>query len=536
MYSGVNDPEQWVLPSVIEEQAARRGHSPAISMVNGETLTYAQLADAASRVAGFYVSLGVEPGDRIAIMAPNGLDFTCAWAGAGRLGVTAVLLNTELMGSFLEHPLVDSAPGILVIHEAWLDRLADLDEALSSIRHVVVVGQSIPTNPAWIAFDRWRDASPFRGNLPKASDIACIMYTSGTTGAPKGVLMPHAHCFLFGLGVVENLSVTPDDHYYICLPLFHANGLLMQLGAVLIAGCGATIRERFSGTAWLSDIRSSGATVTHSLGAISAFVMAQPERPDDRTHRLRLIFSAPNHPDHESAWRDRFGIAEVVGGYGMTESNIPLYGDRNDPRPGTCGKVWARCFEVEIRDPDTDLPVPLGEVGEIMVRPRIGQAFMAGYNGLPDKTVEAWRNLWFHTGDAARMADDGYVTLVDRIKDCIRRRGENISAPHVEEVLAALPGVAEVAAFAVPSDVRGGEDEIMLAVVRLPASSIGPQEVQAHARDHLPRFAQPRYLAFVEALPKTGTEKVRKVELRRIGLTPDTIDLENKPFERTGLS
>jgi crotonobetaine/carnitine-CoA ligase len=525
MYSGVEDPRQWVLPRVIEEQATERGDGPVAAMVGGGALTYRQLRDQAASVAGFLAGMGAGLGDRIAIMLPNGLDFIRAWAGAGRLGATAVLLNSELMGGFLAHPLTDSAPRILIIERDWLPRLAGLGASLATIERIVVVGEG-PVDAGLTPFDGWRAVAPYDGPFPAASDIACIMYTSGTTGPPKGVLMPHAHCFLFGLGVVENLEVTTQDHYYICLPLFHANGLLMQLGAVLIAGARATIRDRFSGSAWLGDIRRCGATLTHCLGAISAFVIAQPEGARDRDHQLRLMFTAPNHPDHESAWRERFGIPEVIGGYGMTESNIPLYGDRRDPRPGTCGRVYDRCFEVEIRDPQTDLPVPRGEVGEIMVRPRIGQAFMAGYNGLPDRTVEAWRNLWFHTGDAARMADDGYVTFVDRIKDCIRRRGENVSAADIEAAIARLPGVAEVAAFAVPSDVRGGEDEIMLAIVRLPGATLGAAEVQAFARGQMPRFAQPRYLEFMDTLPKTVTEKVRKLELRNAGVTARTLDLE----------
>lgn len=523
VYSGVDDPREWVLARALQEQAERAGDTVAVRMTSGEALTYAELAEQSARVATMLSGLGLAAGDRVAIMASNSLDFVRVWAGVQRLGAAAVLLNPELMGDFLLHPLSDATPDLLVIDAGLLDRFETLQALLPSLDRVVVIGDA-PNGHA--AFNDWRIASPYEGPFPTASDIACIMYTSGTTGAPKGVLMPHAHCFLFGLGVIENLGITEADRYYICLPLFHANGLLMQFGAVLISGASATIKDRFSASSWLSDIRACGATVTHSLGAISAFVLSRPEKASDRDHQLRLLFSAPNHPDHDRAWRDRFGIAEVVGGYGMTESNIPLYGDRNDPRPGTCGKVYGRCFEVEIRDPETDLPVPVDEVGEIMVRPRIGQAFMAGYIHLPEKTVEAWRNLWFHTGDAGRMAEDGYVTFVDRIKDCIRRRGENVSAADIEAVISRLPGVVEVAAFAVPSGVDGGEDEIMLAIVAHPDRPVSAEQVATHSAAAMPRFAQPRWIDFVPTLPKTSTEKVRKAELRAAGITPNAIDLE----------
>lgn len=519
MFSGVSDHVRWTFPAVVEEQAEACGDAPFVTMTTGEVLAYRQLRDDAARIAGMLAAAGAGPGDRIALLLPNGIDFLRAWAGIGRLGATAVILNSELTGCFLTHPLVDSAPSIVIVDAQYLSRL---DPALLDVCTIMVAGGSDENfGPD---FERWCNAEPLDAPLPGPADIACIMYTSGTTGAPKGVLMPHAHCFLFGLGVVENICVAADDHYYVCLPLSHANGLLMQLGAVLIAGATATVRERFSASAWLADLRRSGATLTNTLGAISAFVIAQPAGDADRKHALRAIVSAPNHPDHEAAWRERFGIDDVVGGYGMTEVNIPLYGRLGEARPGTCGRAYKR-FEVIIADPATDIPVGAGEVGEIMVRPRMPNGFMAGYVNLPDKTVEAWRNLWFHTGDAGRMDADGYITFVDRIKDCIRRRGENISATDIERTLIELPGVKEVAAFAVPSDIPGGEDEIMCAIVPWDGTVIDPAMLAAHAIERIPRFAQPRFIEFMGSLPLTSTEKVKKSDLRARGVTPDTLDL-----------
>lgn len=521
MYSGISDQRRWTFPFVIAEQAALLGDSPFVTMTTGETLSYRQLRDDAAKVGGMLAAAGARAGDRIALMLPGGLDFLRAWAGIGRIGATAVILNSELTGSFLTHPLVDSAPSILIIDAQYASRLDDM--ATSGIREIFVAGAV--EAPAGQNFDQWRSATVVDAPLPGAADIACILYTSGTTGAPKGVLMPHAHCFLFGLGVVENMGVTADDHYYVCLPLSHANGLLMQLGAVLIAGATATVRARFSASAWLPDLHRSGATVTNMLGAISAFVIAQPSGELDRGHKLRAIASAPNHPDHDAIWRERFGIADILGGYGMTEINIPLYGRRGEVRPGTCGRPYER-FEVRIAEPETDIPVDPGVVGEILVRPLVPHGFMAGYLRLPDKTVEAWRNLWFHTGDAGRMDTEGYVTFIDRIKDCIRRRGENISATDIERTLAELPGVREVAAFAVPSDIPGGEDEIMCAVVPDVDVLIDPAALAAHAKARMPRYAQPRYIEFLTDLPRTATEKIRKAELRERGVTSATLDLQ----------
>jgi crotonobetaine/carnitine-CoA ligase len=184
---------------------------------------------------------------------------------------------------------------------------------------------------------------------------------------------------------------------------------------------------------------------------MSQFVIAQPPSRDERDHSLRVICPVPNPAPHERAWRERFAIPEVVTAYGMTEVNIPLYGRLGTSRPGTAGRVLERWFEVEVRDPDTDDRLAAGQVGEIMVRPRVPFGFMSGYAGLPEATVAAWRNFWFHTGDSGAMEQDGWVTFVDRTKDCIRRRGENISSYEVESAVAGLEGVAEVAAYAVPA-------------------------------------------------------------------------------------
>lgn len=520
MYSEVDNPLHWVLPAVLAEQAERRGDHPFVAMIGGETLTYAAMHREAGQVAGMLARLGIGAGDHVALMLSNSLDFLRAWFGVTRLGAVAVLLNTELTGAFLAHPINDSAPRALIIDPIFYPRLDDIRATLHPIAHILVTDAARSGG-----FGGWREAPAYSGPMPGASDIACIMYTSGTTGAPKGVLMPHAHCFLFGYGTVDNLAVTADDHYYICLPLSHANGLLMQLGAVLIAGISATIRDRFSASAWIDDVCSSGATLTNTLGAINAFIVAQPKTDRDRDHRLRALLASPNHPDHERVWHERYAIADVVSGFGMTEVNIPLYGAPGDPRPGACGKPYARFFEVAIRDPETGREMAVDETGEICIRPKAPNGFMAGYHGLPEKTVEAWRDLWFHTGDAGRTDADGYVYFIDRIKDCIRRRGENISATDIEMSFADIPGIDEIAAYPVPSEIPGGEDEIMLAIVCHPGASVSPAEIVAHAGRRMPRYAQPRYVDFVTSLPKTSTEKVRKADLRKAGVTPATVDL-----------
>ncbi|RYF31506.1 MAG: long-chain fatty acid--CoA ligase [Comamonadaceae bacterium] len=518
-FTGVADPSRWVLPAALAEQAERQPNATWIETTDGDRCTFAEAWRDARQVATWLARLNVEPGERVALMMGNHLDFIRAWMGLGVLGAPAVLLNTELHGAFLQHQLRNSGARIAIIDA---DHLASFEVAageVPALEHIVVAGAvpGLTGRLRRIAWEEWKEAPPHDGPLPRASDISCVMYTSGTSGPAKGVLMPHAHCALYGIGTLRTVSLTAQDRYYITLPLFHANGLLMQLGATLLAGIPAILRRKFSASRWLKDVQRHGATVTNLLGSTAAFVVAQPQRPDDSGHRLRALCVGPNLPAHEAAFRQRFCIPAVVSGFGMTEVNIPVWGRMDRSCPGAAGWVHDEHFEVIIADPETDREVPRGQLGEILVRPKVSFGFMAGYLGTPERAVEAWRNLWFHTGDAATMNEEGLLTFVDRIKDCIRRRGENISASEVEAQLSGCKGVAEIAAYAVPSEIPGAEDELMLAIVPIPGAQLHVESLVAHADHVLPRFAQPDYVRLVNELPRTATGKVQRAELRKAG-------------------
>lgn len=531
MYDKLRDQQHWVLPEVLAFQAEARGEQPYVTMVDGDILTYSQARADADRVAGFLAGLDVAPGDTVAVFAAGGLDYIRIWLGLGRLGAILVALNTDLKGAFLTHQLQNAAARLVIIDPAFVPALAEIADALPELGTVVLTGQSAGEpvgGRRMIAFAGWRAAAPYAGPMPGYRDIAAIIYTSGTTGPSKGVLIPQAHAYLFGLGMIDNHAMTEADRFYVTMPLFHVNALYLQLYSTLIAGASAVLRPRFSASNWLADVRRHRITITNLLGSLAAFIFATPPGPEDRDHCLRVIHSAPNPPEHDRIWRDRFGLPEVMSGFGMTEVNLPIYGPMGRVRPGTAGVVYGRYFEVEIRDPETDQPLPPGSVGEIMVRPRVPFGFMAGYHRMPDKTVEAWRNFWFHTGDAGIMDADGYFTFLDRIKDCIRRRGENISSFEVEEAILRLPGVREVAAFAVPAAMVGGEDEVMIAVVTDPAAGIAASAIAAFAEQALPRFAQPRFIEVVESLPRTPTAKIQKNKLRQRGLGPGVWDREKQ--------
>lgn len=515
-----DDPQRWALPTILSQVAERQGEQAWVTDETGRSLTFRQACDGAARAAGFFQSLGIQKADRVAMFVSNGIDFVLAWLGLGRAGMVSVMINTELRGDFLLHQLKDSGVQSIVVDADLLPVLTEVLPRAPQLRNIVVVGAaSLPAIEGRnsLAWEAHQQAAPCASSAPNGSEIACIMYTSGTSGPSKGVLMPHAHCTLYGIGSIKCLQLTPEDRFYICLPLFHANGLLMQLGATICAGIPAFIRRRFSASGWLEDIRKHRLTVTNLIGTTQAFVVTQPPTPNDRDHELRAVLSSPNVPQHEAILRERFGVRDVVSGFGMTEVNIPIWGRLGHPAPGAAGWTHEEHFEVQIVDPETDAPMPSGQVGEIIVRPRVPFGFMAGYFNAPEKTVEAWRNLWFHTGDAGVMDATGLVTFIDRIKDCIRRRGENISATQVEDIVCELPGVAEVAAYAVPSDLPGGEDEVMLAVVEQPGAAVDCAVMVRMAAERLPRFAAPRYVKIVPELPKTATGKVKRAALRTAG-------------------
>lgn len=515
----------WTLPTVLARRAVSRPTHPALIDADGRALTYTDLLDAARRTAGFIAAHGIGRGDPVGVLLPNRAAWVETWAALGWLGAVTVAIHPELRGGFLRDALRLAGCRALIVDADALPAvravLAELDEPPL----LIVEGAGSAVDPGTIAYPgRHAHAARIGPATVAPQDPAMILYTSGTSGQAKAVLMPHAHCYLFGLGTCVHLDLGADDRYYVALPLHHANGLLMQVYACLIAGATAVLAGRYSATRWRAEIAACGATHTNLLGATAAFVLAQPADASDREHRLRVLGLAPTPPGLVDALSTRYGIARVVGVYGMTEVNIPLYTARDGSSPdGSCGRVWAEHFEVAVVDPDDDRPRAPGEVGELVVRPRTAAGFMAGYVGQAAATVEAWRNLWFHTGDAVRMDAAGNVFFVDRIKDVIRRRGENLGSAQVEAALTDLPGVAEVAALARPAPGLGAEDELVLVVVCADGAQPDAAAIHAWCARNLPRHAQPDWVDFAPALPKTPTGKVMKRALREAGLSPQAV-------------
>jgi crotonobetaine/carnitine-CoA ligase len=474
-----------------------------------ESWTYAELWREVRRVAGGLADLGVGPGTRVALLLDNGPRFLTAWFAVTLLGGVEVPVNTAFHGDALRYVIDQSGSEVAIVEDHYADRLT----VAGALR--VVLADAPPTVPG-LATVRWSelDGEP-ADTFDDTTAPAAIMYTSGTTGRSKGVVLPHRYFLLMAAANVRAMRLTEDDAYYTCLPLFHGMAQLSGTMAPLVAGARVAIAPRFSASAFWSDCRRYEVTGFGAIAAMTSMLFNREPTEEETTHRVRFTFAVAIPAAIERQFTERFGV-RVVNGYGITEAGQVTYQPYDEPRPGSCGRA-VPLYDLEIHD-ERDHPVPAGTPGEIVVRPRQNSAMMVGYHAMPEATLAAFRNLWLHTGDLGRLDADGYLYFVDRGKDAIRRRGENISSLEVEAAAAKHPGVVEVAAYPVPSAL--GEDDVMLAAVV--AGAVTAADLHAHCVAELPRFAVPSYIRLVPELPRTPTQKVEKYRLRAEGITPDT--------------
>ena len=524
----VTDKSGWVVGKVLAEQARTKGDAPFIQFEDGPMHSYAMAHELSNRVGNGFAGIGVGFGDNVAVMLNNRLEYLWTWFGLSRIGAVHVGINTALKGNFLTHVLGNTRSRIGFFEPEYLPWLADIEDDVPDLQTVYVPGDIYDTDnlPAFKrievrCFDEIMAGGPEEiGVGISYRDVGMIMFTSGTTGPSKGALMPHGHLYLFGLCMKTHLGMTTADHYYIPMPLFHAQGILMQLYATLITGSSAVLTRQFRATTWIDDIRKHKATLANLLGVMNDFVLRQPAKNTDTDNNLRIVSAVPVTNETLENLRTRFAIPKFNEIFGMTECNLPVCRPIDAPDEAGCsGKVWDEYFEVIIADPETDEEVPMGEVGEILVRPKEAYCFMQGYNGMPERTVETWRNFWFHTGDAGRMDKRGFIWYIDRIKDTIRRRGENISSFEVEAVFLEHPAIAEVAAVAVKAE-EGGEDEVLACIVLADgAEAPVPEDLLDFCTPRMPYFAVPRYIEYVTEIPTTPTAKIQKNKLRDRGLS-----------------
>ncbi len=506
--------EKWrVVPDRLRYWAASDPDRPFFRC-EGRWYSFAEADFISAAVAGGLRERGIRQGDRVAVLLPNCEDNVFAILALARLGAIQVPLNIYLRGEFLRHQLADCEAKALITDPAGLAEWARIRHELPGLSLTVVSAHDGCAHDDVIAFGDLRNSDAAPGHVViHPRDTLAIMYTSGTTGPSKGCVLSHGYYMFLPRGWFANDWYRPDDRLLTATPLFHISSQGMTLMSALLGGMPLTLLPAFSASGFMHECRTAGATAAFGVGPMGAAILATPHTPADRDHDLRVAIFPPMTAPARAEFTCRFGVPVVSDGYGQTECNpitqSPLA--EQSPQTGSIGRPvpW---LDVRLVD-DDDMPVPPGAAGEIVVRPREPGVMFDGYWNNPQATVAVSRDLWHHTGDIARLGDDGYFIYVDRKKDSMRRRGENVSSVELENAIARHPRIAAAATHAVPSPL--GEDDIKAWIVLADgAEEFGPEELHRFFAASLPYFAIPRYVEFIEALPVNALGRVLKYKLR----------------------
>jgi len=518
--------------TVLEALAGRLAADPDGPYLDFEGVGYsARGMDAESnRLAHALARLGVGKGDRVATLLENSPAQVVTFFAALKLGAVQVPVNTAYKGDFLRHQLADSGSKVIVVQGDFAGRVAPVaGDDLPELDAAVVVGppdeviDAVPTHD-WDQLLALSSEEPVPDVGVRPADLACFIYTAGTTGPSKGCMLPHNYIVALADQIARAWQRRPDDVVITPLPLFHFNAISVCVVGTLVVGGMASIARRFSVSRFWPEVNRTGATIASMLGSLAILVADADDHTDQQGHRLRLCAAAPMPPDIDRLWNERFGCKTFSAGYGLTEASLLSMLPAGEPnKPGAAGKRNAVDFEVALVD-DDDVEVPTGEIGEIVARPTGPNLMFAGYWRRPDETVAVLSNLWFHTGDLGRLDEDGFLFFVDRKKDYLRRRGENISSFEMERTFHAHPAIKDVAVHSVASDV--GEDDVKVTAVLQPDADVTEEELCTWSVDHVPYFAVPRYIELRDDLPRNPVGRVLKYQLRDEGVTATTWDRE----------
>lgn len=481
-----------------------------------ESYTWRDVLSRSQRAANGLLQLGILPGDAVAIMAGNKPGFLWVYFGLVMIGASIVPLNRWQRGPALRHMLNDSAATAIIFDEELQSVIQEVRSECPKLRRLVVFGQ--PAQDVDATYDdlmKGVDREPDADVAVPSRPIG-ILYTSGTTGPPKGIVSDAT--FEGSLEPLYELSaVKPGETMYTCLPLIHGNALFISMIGSIRLNARLALAERFSASKFWDDCRRYSAVQISTLGGIIPLLMKRPPRADDRDNPVRIALSVGCPATVWREFEERFGV-RVVEWYGMSDSPGNLI--NVEGRVGSVGKP-AKDTEFRVVD-ENDMTLPPGKQGQLLFRHAAGQ--VTRYNNLPEATTEAYRGGWFHTGDLAETDADGFFYFRGRMKEAIRRRGENVSAWEIESVVDQHPSVVESAAFGIGSEL--GDEDVAVAVVIQSGAALAPEDLLTYCRGRLAYFAVPRFIEFVEALPKTGTQKIQKGVLKQRGVTPAMWDRE----------
>lgn len=519
--------DQRVVTRILEDKARTIGDKEYLRYKE-TSVTFARMDEIANRVGNSLFDIGIAKGDNLLIMLPNGLEIIYSWFGAAKIGAVEVPVNFNLKGNTLLHIINDSRADTMIIDSEYLDRLELIQKDAGYLKRVIVSGKTEGPVLEGTKFQVLDFADLLNGSPDApavevlARDPATIMYTSGTTGPPKGVIQPHgyAYCYCCPVctavpladGTMSDVFVKEGDVFYSYLPMYHTAAKYMEVAAAMISNSTLVIAEGFHPATYWSEASKHGATFCYALFA-AAFLQGMPPTETDAGNTVERMLCIPLIPQIND-FSQRFGV-DVYTGYGLSEGGTVLSSKvpENLSDTSLLGKPRSD-FDITLLG-DDGYPVEPGSVGELCMRPKIPYTTMLGYYNQTQKTIEAWEDLWLHTGDLARQSDDGYFYYAGRLKERIRRRGENISPDSIEMEINSHPDVTECAAVPVDSDFgMANENEILVTVILKEGKSLAPEELIRFLEPRLPRFMIPRYIKFVEDLPRTATFKVKRVLLQ----------------------
>ena len=520
--------EECVLPDLIAKRAAETPDRPLL-LFEDETWTCAEAARETWRAAnGLQRHCGIEAGDYVSVWAPTSPDVLRAWFGTNAAGAVYAPLSLSARGRYLEHTMKIAESKVLIAHRGLVDRLAGLD--LPSLETVVLVGGDAEVELPWrtISLEELLDGAseerPVLSRPVEPWDDLSLIYTSGTTGPSKGVRAAHAafwnyaHCFITNF-------VDETDRYLQPLPMYYTAGTGITY-SMLLAGGSVAYPGGFSTKTFWDDVRRYEATITIVIHGMVSVALDRPPSPDDLDNPLRTVYMGPLLRANEFA--ERFGVS-LYTAYGMSEVPVPIVSGLNPQDERSCGRA-ADPVNYELRLVDEhDVPVPVGTPGELVARHALPWMINSGYKNMPEATAHAWRNGWFHTGDQFVQDETGNFFFLDRIKDVIRRRGENISSFEVEAEVLGHPLVKDAAAVAVqnPSvDEDVDDEEVKIVVVLEEGATLDPAELVEYLSKRMPRHWVPRFVEYAAELPRTDSHKLKKADLREAGITPETWDRE----------
>lgn len=522
------DARDGCIGEVLQQRADRWGDKTFLTWLpTGATTSYRALNEQTLRVGAGLAAHGVPAGGHVAVLMDNCPEQLLAIWGAARAGFVTVPVNAAAKGQLLAYFLTHADCAALIVEEALLPRFLEVSASVPQVRQVFVVRPDRGAGPPPVAvpepapagvdlheFTRLLEAAPAPpAQPPKFSALAMLMFTSGTTGPSKAIMFSHAQLIYWGTDVAFHHEYTPDDIAYVFLPLFHGNALLGSTMGSLMAGAAIALAPRFSLSRFWDDIRSSGATVFNGVGAVTNFLWKQAPSAADREHRVRRCHLAPV-PGFAAGFEERFGMT-IMSAFGLTDYCLGAAYNTQSRRDklGSCGLPRAG-VEVRIVDQD-DFDLPPGTPGEILLRNNNPWGASLGYYKQPQATIDSRRNLWFHTGDRGWIDADGYVWYTDRIKDAIRRRGENISAFEVEEVIRTHPAVADVAVYPVRADTSEDEVAATITLRAGAAADFSFESLLEHCNRNLAYFMVPRYVDIAQEMPATLSQKIEKYKLRQ---------------------